>query len=73
MILDSLAQAYHWSHQDMMKLTMPQIIMYNHASWVNRENYERRRKHTDVPAMDKEAKRVASMEGETLFGYLKEW
>jgi hypothetical protein len=28
----------------MMKLTLPQLIMYNHASWVNNERSEKRSK-----------------------------
>lgn len=28
-----------------MRLTVPQIIMYNHASWVNHERSERSYKH----------------------------
>jgi hypothetical protein len=41
-VVSSLCEAYHWTLAEAMKLTMPQIIMLNHASWVNRENAERR-------------------------------
>jgi hypothetical protein len=41
---DSLAQAYHWTHDDICRLTMPQITMYYHAAWVNYERSDRRSK-----------------------------
>lgn len=41
-LIGGLCEAYHWTVQDAMKLTMPQIIMLNHAAWVNKERAERR-------------------------------
>lgn len=42
MMVESLCQAYHWPLEKAMNLTLPQMIMLNHASWVNHENSERR-------------------------------
>jgi hypothetical protein len=35
--VDQLAQAYHWSLDQILELTMPQILMLNHAAWVSAE------------------------------------
>lgn len=35
MLIDGLCQAYHWSFADAKKLTIPQIIMMNHAAHIN--------------------------------------
>jgi len=34
-LVDQLCQAYHWSYKDAMRMTLPQIIMLNHAASVN--------------------------------------
>lgn len=36
MLIDGLAQAYHWSYHELITLTMPQIVMLTHASHVNK-------------------------------------
>jgi len=33
--VDSLCQAYHWTLKEAMHLTLPQILMLNHAAKVN--------------------------------------
>lgn len=43
-MFDSICQAYGWSPTDCRRLTMPQIIMWNHAAWVNQERGDRRYK-----------------------------
>lgn len=43
MMIDSLCQCYHWSLEEAMKLTMPQIIMLQHASHINMKRMEARR------------------------------
>jgi len=60
-----------------MKLTLPQIFMYNHAAWVNRENSERRYKAKKAlegnqldPAMQAEEERVMGLQGDDLTHYL---
>lgn len=47
-MIDQLCQAYHWTMGEAMSLTMPQIIMLNHAASVNSKRMEQRmkRKHT---------------------------
>lgn len=34
-MVDQLCQGYHWTLDEAMRLTMPQIIMLSHASSVN--------------------------------------
>lgn len=36
-MIDTLAQAYHWSFEDTIRRTMPQIIMLNAAASVNKK------------------------------------
>lgn len=35
MLIDSLCQAYHWTLPDAFRLTLPQVLMLNHAAKVN--------------------------------------
>lgn len=41
-LVDGLCQSYHWSMKEAMSLTLPQIIMLNHAAWVNQEQGKKR-------------------------------
>jgi len=41
-MVDSLCQTYHWPLHEVMSLTVPQIIMLNHAAWVNQERVKKR-------------------------------
>lgn len=50
MMIDSLCQCYHWSLEEAMKLTMPQIIMLQHASHINMKRMEARRSVTKKEA-----------------------
>ena len=34
-MVDNICQAYHWSLKDVMRLTIPQMIMLGHAAAVN--------------------------------------
>ena len=34
-MVEQLCQTYHWTIAEAMRLTVPQIIMLGHASWVN--------------------------------------
>lgn len=49
--MDSLCQAYHWTLKEAMHLTLPQILMLNHAAKVNSlrmdERIEKDRKRKD--------------------------
>lgn len=36
----SFAEAYHWSLRDIFNLTMPQIIMINHAAYINGKRFD---------------------------------
>lgn len=40
--MDSLAQAYHWKWEDILRRTMPQILMLNHAASVNKARMDAR-------------------------------
>jgi hypothetical protein len=59
-----------------MKLTMPQIIMMNHAAWVNRENSDRRynaKRHKDDindPVIKQEEEKINGMTPAELSMYL---
>lgn len=57
------------------KLTMPQIIMLNHAAWVNKENadrrYEAKKKTTpDDPVIQAEEDKLSQMSPAELSMYL---
>lgn len=58
MFVDSLAQAYHWSFEDMKSLTLPQLLLMNHAAEVNRkradETHERKKKREELRKQQKE-------------------
>lgn len=41
-IVASLAEAYHWPIHEIMKLTLPQIILLSHASHANYEKHKAR-------------------------------
>jgi hypothetical protein len=59
-MVDQLCQAYHWPFDKAMKMTMPQIIMLNHASWVNGKRYETD-KETEESGSKFNGKRVEEM------------
>jgi hypothetical protein len=40
LMISSLCEAYHWTYEEAMRRTLPQIIMLNHAAWVNHERME---------------------------------
>lgn len=40
--MDSLAQAYRWSYDEIMRLTYPQILLLNHAADVNKKRLDAR-------------------------------
>jgi hypothetical protein len=75
-MIESLCQAYHWPLEVAMKLTTPQTIMLNHASWVNYENADRKSKakrDKDGVSNDEvrqERNNVESMSPENLSKYL---
>jgi hypothetical protein len=39
-MLDSIAQSYHWSFDDIMNLTVPQIILISHAAFINSKRFD---------------------------------
>lgn len=39
-MIDSLCQNYGWSYQETMRMTLPQIVMLNHAATVNAKRVE---------------------------------
>jgi len=41
-MIHQICEAYGWSFEDAMRMTMPQIIMLGHASWVSHERMEKR-------------------------------
>jgi len=52
-LIDGLCQAYHWSLTDALRLTVPQVLMLNHAAWVNQKRSEERVKAKEA---DKDGK-----------------
>jgi hypothetical protein len=66
-MVDQLCQAYHWPFEAAMKMTMPQIILLNHASWVNNKRYETPDKEEDRPVHN--GKKVDEMNSDELLGY----
>lgn len=40
MMIHSLCSGFHWSYEQAKSLTLPQIIMLNHAAWVSHERLE---------------------------------
>jgi hypothetical protein len=76
-VLASLCEAYGWTLPEAMQLTLPQIILLNHATYVNRENMERKfdakkqledNGETDEVRADRS--RVGDMKSEDLVGYV---
>lgn len=55
-MIDSLCQAYHWTVDEAFRMTMPQILMLNHAARVNHdrmmENMDKDRKVKDKEDME---------------------
>lgn len=37
-----MCASYHWPLSEALKLTVPQVIMLNHAAWAEHENSQRR-------------------------------
>jgi hypothetical protein len=42
MMVCSLAEAYHWSLREIFDLTMPQIVMLNHAAFISGKRFDAR-------------------------------
>lgn len=56
MLLDNLCQAYHWTLDEAMRLTVPQILMLSHAAKVNYDRLQERVERDKVA--DKEKKEL---------------
>jgi hypothetical protein len=76
-MVSPLCEAYSWSLKEAMSYTLPQIIMLNHAAYVNRENSERRyeaekkaKPKFENAYEEQEAERVTKLEGSELTDYL---
>jgi hypothetical protein len=39
-MIEGMCQAYHWSFEDAMRRTLPQVIMLNHAAWLTRKRLD---------------------------------
>lgn len=84
MLVDSFCQAYHWSFSDALKLTMPQIVMLNHAAWVNAEKAglhkhdDRQGRPSKSALRDEEdpvitsGKRMSELTSDEIFGYFNQ-
>lgn len=73
-MVDSLCQSYHWSFRDTLRLTLPQMIMVNHAAHVNHLRVEARVKSKQV-ARDKESqmwhgKHISELNTDEYLSYL---
>lgn len=75
-LFDSLAQGYHWSHDQMMRLTVPQILMYGDASKRNSARLKKKCKSkesggdSEDGSVRLERKRVEDLKGAELTAYL---
>lgn len=73
-LIDQLCQAYHWTLPEAMRLTWPQILMLNHAAWVNGKRFdESRNKATngDAPVMGN--KRLEELNSDEMAQYYADW
>jgi hypothetical protein len=58
-MIDGLCQAYHWTLPEAMKLTLPQILLFNHAASVNgrrMDNKQEARKKQDETSKSRNEK-----------------
>lgn len=73
-MVESLCSSYHISPLEVVKLTVPQIIMMNHAAHVNYERQEKMRergKQEDRNPVQADGKRVEQMSTDQLnFGLM---
>lgn len=74
-MVDSLCQGYHWSYKDVLSLTVPQLLMLNHASHVNSERMKAKydvKNDTDTEsANDFRGKPVEELNDDELSQYFK--
>jgi hypothetical protein len=47
-MIDQLCQGYHWSFQEAMSLTLPQVILLGHAAWANDKRMKARSESPDT-------------------------
>lgn len=78
-MVDQLCQAYHWSLKDALHITMPQMIMLNHASWVNAKRAGLDRGTSGESAEEEKdpivhgKKRLSEMTSDDYAGYYGNW
>lgn len=83
--MHSLCSAYHWSYADAMHLTIPQIMMLNHAAHVEYENGQLRYEYNkkvkeceesgipDDPYIDEFNRPLTEMSDAQMSNYLSDW
>lgn len=73
-LVDQLCQAYHWTFAEAMKMTMPQIIMLNHAAHVNAKRMGLDRDEDDVPVeVGGKSKSMDVMDSKDYERYYSDW
>lgn len=51
--MHSLCSSYHWSYEQALQRTLPQIIMLNYSAWREQKNAEKRAKAKVAKDRDK--------------------
>ncbi len=77
-MVEQLCQTYHWTIADAMKLTVPQIVMLGHASWVNYKRSGLDKDKDDKPSdvtvnVNGKSKNLSDMNSEEYMRYYSDW
>jgi hypothetical protein len=76
-MVNSFCEVYHWTLPEAMRLTFPQMLMFNHAAYVNNENARRKsdakrdkEERQESREVRREKEMVSSLSGPELTSYL---
>lgn len=47
-MVHSLCSAYHWDYEQVLRRTVPQIIMMNYEAWAESDRWEKKRERDSV-------------------------
>lgn len=74
-MVDQFCQAYHWSLKDVLKLTMPQIIMLSHAGHCNYQRIKTDTGETKTGSykLDDNGNFIDQMSSDELTKYYTSW
>lgn len=65
--------SYHVSLSEAMKLTLPQILMLNHAAWVNYERAKQRSEDKPEGEAAYQGKPLEECNSDEWTAYMKDW